>query len=543
VSNPSRAILALISAKSSPSKENYQIIRSATHHKAMTHISRSALIIAIFFGLEKLLGFVRQLIIARQFGLSAELDAFNAANNLPDLIFALVSGGALAIALIPVLSEYLETKGRPVMWDLFSRIANLVFLVTAGLSLVIAIFANQFVSYRLGIVPGFEPAQQGLVADLMRLNLIATLIFSISGLVIAGLQANQHFLLPALARSMYDVGTLIGVVFLAPETGYQIGPITLPSFGLGVYGLVYGTIIGAVLFLGIQIPGLIRYKFRWTLKINLHHPGVRQVLRVLGPRIGTLFFVYLVLIYIPDNIASRLPEGSVTALVYGWLIMQVPETLIGTAIGTAMLPTLSEQFARGEGSTFAVSVNRTIRVILAFTLPLTVLLALTIPPVVGIFGFEESGTDMVIWTARAFLIGLAGHALLEIGARGFYAQQNAITPLWASALMAVLFTALAIIFSRSLSTPGIALANAVAFTGEALILLFLINRKFPGVLQVGKTLMRVLTACVVSGLLVYFLVNLTLPIHPLFTAVGALILGVVVTIPLIWPELKLFLRL
>ena len=137
----------------------------------MTHISRSALIIAIFIALEKLLGFVRQLIIARQFGLSSELDAFNAANNLPDLIFALVSGGALAIALIPVLSEYLESKGRPVMWDLFSRIANLVFLVTAGLSVVVAIFADQFVSYRLGVVPGFDPAQQGLVADLMRLNL------------------------------------------------------------------------------------------------------------------------------------------------------------------------------------------------------------------------------------------------------------------------------------------------------------------------------------------------------------------------------------
>ena len=167
----------------------------------MTHISRSALIIAVFIALEKLLGFVRQLIIARQFGLSDELDAFNAANNLPDLIFALVSGGALAIALIPVLSGYLETKSRPVMWDLFSRIANLVFLVTAGLSVIVAIFADQFVSYRLGVVPGFDPAQQGLVSDLMRLNLIATLIFSISGLVIAGLQANQHFLLPALARS------------------------------------------------------------------------------------------------------------------------------------------------------------------------------------------------------------------------------------------------------------------------------------------------------------------------------------------------------
>jgi putative peptidoglycan lipid II flippase len=182
-------------------------------------------------------------------------------------------------------------------------------------------------------------------------------------------------------------------------------------------------------------------------------------------------------------------------------------------------------------------------VILALTLPATVLLALTIPPVVSVFGFGESGTNMVIWTTRAFLLGLAGHSLLEIGARGFYAQQNAITPLWASALMAAVFTALAILFARSLSTPGIALANAVAFTGEALILLFLLNRKFPGVLQVGNTLMRVIAACVISGVLVYILVSLSLPIPPLITATGALVLGGVATIPLIWPELKLMVNL
>jgi len=123
----------------------------------LTHIARSALIIAVFFGLEKLLGFVRQLLIARQFGLSASLDVFNAANNLPDLIFGLISGGALAIAFIPVLSEYLEEQGRPQMWDLFSRVANLVFLVTAGVSVLVAIYARQLVGSNLGIAPGLHP--------------------------------------------------------------------------------------------------------------------------------------------------------------------------------------------------------------------------------------------------------------------------------------------------------------------------------------------------------------------------------------------------
>ncbi|MFU8773548.1 MAG: lipid II flippase MurJ, partial [Anaerolineales bacterium] len=181
----------------------------------MNHVARSSLIIAIFFGVDKALGFIRQVLIARQFDLSRELDAFNAANNLPELIFVLISGGALAMAFIPVLSEYLEKGGRTLAWDLFSRIANLVFLLTAILSIVIAIFSEQLVSWQIGIAPGFDVEQRALVADLMRLNLIATLIFSMSGLIIASLQANQHFLLPAMAPAMYDIGMLVGVLILA----------------------------------------------------------------------------------------------------------------------------------------------------------------------------------------------------------------------------------------------------------------------------------------------------------------------------------------
>jgi len=107
----------------------------------MNHIARSSLIIAFFFGIDKILGFVRQLIVARQFQLSYELDVFNAANNIPDLLSSLISGGALGIALIPVLSEYLQTRGRKDAWALFSHIINLAFLVTAGLSLIIVFLA------------------------------------------------------------------------------------------------------------------------------------------------------------------------------------------------------------------------------------------------------------------------------------------------------------------------------------------------------------------------------------------------------------------
>ncbi|HLA96978.1 MAG TPA: lipid II flippase MurJ, partial [Anaerolineales bacterium] len=310
----------------------------------MSHIARSSLIIAVFFGLEKALGMLRNILVAQTFGLSSDLDAYNVANNLPDLIFALIIGGALAIALIPVLSETLEREGRPALWDLFAHIANLVFLITALLSVVVALFAEPLV--QRVIAPGFEVEQQLLVADLMRLNLIATLFFSLGGLIISGLQANQHFLLPALAPSMYDLGAFFGIIFLVPERGYQVGPITLPAFGLGIRGLVYGTILGATLFFLIQLPGLAIYRFRWRPAIKLRHPGVTRVLALLGPRILMVLLIQVIFVA-QDNLASFLSTGTVTALVYGWLIMQFPETVIGTTIGTAFLPTLSEQAARG----------------------------------------------------------------------------------------------------------------------------------------------------------------------------------------------------
>ena len=506
----------------------------------MSRIFRISLLLAFFFGLEKLLGFVRQVVIARQFGLSAALDAFNAANNIPDLLFALISGGALAMAFIPALSESLETDGRPAAWDLFSRIGNLVFLVTGGASIIVALLAKPLVGWNLGIAPGFGEAERALVVNLMRLNLVATLLFSLSGLVIAGLEANQHFLLPALAPSMYDIGMLFGALVLAPEAPYRFGPLSLPAFGMGVYGLVYGVILGSALFLGVQIPGLIRYEFHWSPAIDLNHPGVRKVIGLLAPRVGTVFFIQLVFLA-RDNFASRLQEGAVTALVYGWLIMQVPETLIGTALGTALLPTLSEQVTRQEREAFFESLNRAVRIVLSLTLPGAALISLVIRPVVGIFHFDAAGTELVVWTARAYLLGLTGQCLLELAARGFYAQQDARTPLLTSFLMALTYVLLAAILSPRLGAPGIGLANSIAFTGEAVLQLVLLNRSVPGLLRVGKTLGRAALVSIGGALVVYALMRLPFASLPL--AVASLAVGGLAVLPFIWPEVKLLVKL
>src|ERR1041384_2821448 len=140
-------------------------------------IINASLLIAFFFGVDKVVALVRQHIVGQYFGLNAVLDAYNVANNLPDLLFGLISGSALGIAFIPVLTEALEREGRPGAWKLFSQIVNLAFVVTALFSIIIALFPLFFV--QRVITPGFPLEQQLLVANLMRLNLIATLIFSI----------------------------------------------------------------------------------------------------------------------------------------------------------------------------------------------------------------------------------------------------------------------------------------------------------------------------------------------------------------------------
>jgi putative peptidoglycan lipid II flippase len=502
----------------------------------MSRFAKSTLIVAIFFGLEKVLGFVRQIIIARQFGLSPALDAFNAANNLPDLLFALISGGALGIAFIPVLSETIKKQDRQAAWDLFSRIANLVFLVTGGIAVVLAVLAGLLV-HRV-VTPGFPLAQQALVTNIMRLDLIATMIFSISGLVIAGLQANQHFLLPAMAPAMYDLGMLFGVIILAPETGYQIGPFTLPAFGMGIYGLVYGSIIGAVMFLLIQLPGLVKYKFHWTPAIDLHHPGVRKVLALMGPRVLTVLFIQVVFIA-TDSIASWLQLGAVSALVYGWLFMQVPETLVGTTIGVVILPTISEQMALTQLDAFRQSLNRAMRIILALTIPGTVLVMVGIRPLVSILGFDAAGTEMVVWVTRGFLIGLMGHSLIEVGSRAFYAQQNALIPLGASFLATLTFVILAAGLGYTIGAAGISLANGLAYSGEALLLWYLLNRRFAGVVAVRKTLVRVIPVSLLGGLLTYGILHLSLPISGVLLGILALGAGGLLVLPFIMPELRL----
>jgi len=505
----------------------------------MSRIARATFLLVFFFSVDKVFGFVRQALFSRVFT-TAELDIFLTSNNIPDLLSALISGGALTVAFIPVLSEYLQTRGRPAAWELFSRILNLAFLVTAGVSVVIILLADPLVK---GVIaPGFELERQALTASLMRLDLLAILIFSISGLVMAGLQANQHFLLPAMAPTLYNVGQIFGVLILAPHEGIQIGSITLPAFGMGLYGLVYGVILGAFLHLLIQVPGLLRYEFRWSPSITLRDPGVYKVLVLMGPRVLTMLFLHIYFVG-RDNFASYLPGGSVTALNYGWFVMQVPETLLGTTIAIAMLPSLSEYITNQLFDTFRDTVNHSLRVLLAVTVPVAVLLSVGLVPLLqAAFGFEPAETQLLAWVTRAYLLGLLGHTCLEIAVRSFYAIQDARIPLFGALIMIVLYFILAWLLSDLWGVVGLALADAAAFSSQAILLLTLLNRRFPGVWSLRSTALRVTIGTALGALCAWLLMHY-LPLPLLLSSLAALVAGGLLVLPFIWKEVRVLVRL
>ena len=512
--------------------------------KKLSFLTRTSFLIAAFFGIDKVLAFLRSIVIARQFSLSFELDAFNIANNLPDMLFALISGGAMSMALIPVLSEYLTTRGRPEAWKLFSRIANLAFVVTASAGVIIAIFAEPIVRSQIGIAPGFGVEQQNTIIHLMRLNLIATTIFSVSGLVMGGLQANQYFLLPAMAPALYNIGQIFGALVFSPSKPYIIAGIQLPALGLGVEGLVYGVILGAILHLGIQIPGLLKYQFKWTPSINLQDEGVRAVLKIIGPRLVTMIGIQLVFIA-RDNFASRLEVGAVTALTYGWMIMQVPETLLGTAIATAILPTISEYAATENWTKFRETVERAIQVLLALTLPAAAVLGAGLFPLVrAVFGFDVDGTTLLVWTARAYLLTLAGYAIQEVLSRAFYARKEALIPLATIFVRFGLYLVGGLVvlkFFPELSASGLALAE-LAVVIEAGLMLFIMRSRLQESVSALPSLLRGLLAAVIGGASTY-LVALYLPGGAIITAVIGMLVGAGIAIAIIWKEVRLLFNL
>lgn len=495
--------------------------------KKLSRLSKISLMLAVLFAIDKLLGIFRQMIISRQFQLSAELDVFNAANNVPDMIFMLISGGALALAFIPVLSEVLTREGQQKSWSLFSNIVNIAFLVTAVLAILVAVFARPLVSSNLGVAPGFTETQIEETVNLMRLNLVATLIFSVSGLVMSGLQANQHFLLPALAPIFYDIGQIFGAMVLSPSSPIRIGPIQLPALGLGTHGLVYGVILGAILHLLIQVPGLIKHKFRWSPRFDFQETNTRKVFRMIWPRLISMACISLIFI-IQDNFASRLDVGSISALTYGWWIMQIPETLIGTAIATAILPTLAELASNQKLGELRERVENAGQVMLALTIPIAVVAGLALMPIVQRFlSLNQIDAARVSLVTQVYLLGIVGHSLVELFVRTFYALQKPKWPMVGAIGTLAVYLAFAAVSLLTGQEATLAAANTLAYSLQAIFLFIMLARVLLQAPNLKNALLKALLAALAGGGATFVLMRFVpLVGGTMFGAIMAFMIGI-----------------
>ena len=380
------------------------------------------LLVAASFALAAAVGLLRNVVIARQFGIGAELDAYYAAFKLPDLLFTIVAGGALATAFIPVFADFLAADDRDGAWRLASAITNWVVLITGGLARAgWPLLAPWLV--RVVIAPGFDAAQQAETVAVMRLVLISTVIFGISAVQGSVLHGFKHFLLPALAPVVYPLGIIVGRAVAGAHAG---ACAAWPSARSSA----------RVLHLAIKIPGLIHYGFRWWPVLRRADTAAcRRVAVLMGPRVLDLGVFHLTLLA-TTNLASRLGAGSVSALEWGWDAMQLPETIIGTAFGLVAFPTLAELAARGDRDGLRAHAGR-------------VAAHGADPGRPGRRRADPAGSAAAgaALSARRVRRGRrprrctsrcasmrwawSAHSCLELAARTFFAQQDTVTPLFA----------------------------------------------------------------------------------------------------------------
>ncbi len=491
-----------------------------TSQKANMQIARAAGTVMAAFIISNLVGLLAKTLTARAFGTGFESNSFFAANRFSEILFNLVAGGALGSAFIPVFTGLLARGDQRKAWTLASSIINLVSIVLVVISLLSMVFSRQVVHYLLA--PGFAPEQELLTAQLLRIQVLSSVIFGLSGLVMGILNAHQHFLLPALAPAMYQIGWILGIFFFKP--------------GMGVYGLAWGVVLGSALHLLVQLPRVLRLpqrKYEFTLGLNL--PEVREVARLMGPRLLGVAVVQLNFL-LNTYLASFQSEGSITAISLAFPLMIMPEAAIAQSIAIAALPTFSLQVARHQLDDMRSSLSAALRVVLMLAVPASIGLILLRKPIVSILyegrAFDAHSTDLVAWALLWYSIGLVGHCVVEITSRAFYALHDTKTPVivgvGAMSLNLLLSFVFVGLFQRLGWMPhgGLALANTTATLIESFILIILMNRRLDGIdeKRMFGSLIKFLFAGLVMGA-VLWLLETNLKILQPAVRLGLLIVG------------------
>jgi putative peptidoglycan lipid II flippase len=501
------------------------------------------------FVLSRALGLVRDSLLGSTFGASAELDAFSAASRVTDTLYVLIAGGALGSAFIPTFTAYLARGEHRTAWQVASAITNLVFLVTLAASVVTMIVAPWLVASVLA--PGYDAAVQALTVALLRWMLASTVIFGVSGLLMGILNANDSFLLPAVAPSMYNLGIIGGIVFLARPWG--------------IYGVAIGTVVGALLHLLVQLPALRRLDWSYAPILGLRLEGVRNVGRLMGPRVLGLAVTQLNF-WVNINLGSRIAvEGIVAALKLGFSLMLVPQGIVAQAIATVLFPSFSAQAARDERDALLETLLSASQAVLYLTLPATIGLILLRRPLVEVFFmrgvFDSRAVALVSWALAWYAVGLVAHSELEIVTRAFYALHDTATPVWVGGGAMALNLALSLLlwwlfawagsrYAPALYEPwmplgGLALANSIATILETLTLFWLFWRRIGarGGRSFAASLWRTAASTALMGGVIAAFLRLAPTDNPWLLGSGGTLLGggtfLLVSLLLRSPELDL----
>ncbi|QGT79376.1 murein biosynthesis integral membrane protein MurJ [Guyparkeria halophila] len=453
--------------------------------------------------ISRVLGFVRDMLLARVFGASASMDAFFVVFKIPNFLRRLFAEGAFQQAFVPVLSEYRETSTREelkryvdyMFGTLAAIVAVVVALGIAGAPLLVMLFA-----------PGFtdDPAQLELAETMLAITFPYLLFISLTAFVASSLNAFGRFAMPALAPIWLNLSLIAATLIAAP------------FFDEPVMALAWGVFIAGILQLFFLLPFLARLGLLPRPRLG-HHPGVRKTLRLMLPAMFGASVTQINLL-VDTILASLLVAGSVSWLYYSDRLVELPLGVFGVAIGTVILPALSRAFARGSDEDYNRTVNGALRLTLLIGVPaMAGLIGLSVPILVTLFeygAFTPTDTQMVSMAMVAYALGLPAFLLIKIFAPGFFARQDTVTPVRIAVISVVanlVFKALLVLpwilwLGGNLAHVGLALTTVMAAWVNALLLGWTLRQR--GAWQVEAGTRRFVghitfAALVMAGLLLW----------------------------------------
>jgi putative peptidoglycan lipid II flippase len=442
--------------------------------RGMGGILSSSLIVMGGYLLSRITGLLREIVISAQFGTSASLGAYRAAFKITDLLYMVIIGGALGSSFIPVFIQVWDRDGARRAWRLASAVVNWALILLALASLVVGLLAPVLVAWFYGNqgVAG-RTLDLDLTAHLIQLFLLSPLLLGLGGLAMAVLNARNHFALPALAPAIYNVGIIAGALLLAPHWG--------------IWGLAWGVVFGALLYLLVQLPGLKHIGMQLSPTFGRDIAELGSVASQMAPRVLGQAAAQ-VSILVTAALTARLAMGAerIAGLDYAYQLMLLPYGIFSLSLSTVAFPRLARLFSEGNREAFVGSVRQTLRMILFLTLPATVaLVVLAVPLARVLFQRGEFDAHSLAYTVVPLLgyaTALPAFSGSEILIRSFYAMQQTRIPVLVGVLQVVLNLGLG---SLALWLGGgvgmLALAFSVANNVEMVLLAVLLRTHLPGI--------------------------------------------------------------